>query len=133
MEKNEQMMTVIFEPVAQNTIVRPMAQAISLARGGEWVSYIDTADKKKKGVNEESLTFLNLRTEVNGRQEPINVDLVTLLAKYRPVRVLVLVNDVTVEVTSKTTVEQAMAQFHKKYAAQERMEKMRFLGRQRES
>ena len=38
-------MNVIFEPVAQNTIVRPMAQAISLARGGEMVEYIDTADK----------------------------------------------------------------------------------------
>ena len=127
------MMTIIFEPVAQNTIIRPMAQAVSLARGGEKVTYIDTADKKEKAVGEGDLAWLNLRTEVKGRQVPVEANLVTLRAKQDPIQVLVLVNDVVVKVTSKTTVQQAMAQFHKKYAAQNRISKKIFSGRQRDS
>ena len=46
------MMTVIFDPVAQNTIVRPMAQAVCLAQGGKPVEYVDTSDQKKKVINE---------------------------------------------------------------------------------
>ena len=127
------MMTIIFEPVAQNTIIRPMAQAVSLARGGEKVTYIDTADKKEKAVGEGDLAWLNLRSEVKGRQVPVEANLVTLRAKQEPIQVLVLVNDVVVKVTSKTTVQQAMAQFHKKYATQNRISKKIFSGRQRDS
>ena len=127
------MMTVIFDPVAQNTIVRPMAQAVCLARGGEPVEYVDTSDKKKKVVSEEDLTWLDLKAEIKGRQVPVESSLVTLRAKHGPVQVLVLVNDVVVKVTSKTTVQQAMAQFRRKYAAQNRMARTESLGRQRES
>ena len=127
------MMTIIFEPVAQNTIIRPMAQAISLARGGEKITYIDTADKKEKTVGERDLDWLNLKAEIKGRQVPVQASLVTLRAKQDPIQVLVLVNDVTVKITSKTTVQQAMAQFHKKYAAQNRVMKNVFRSRQRES
>ena len=126
-------MTVIFDPVAQNTIVRPMAQAISLARGGEPVAYIDTSDKKKKVVDENNLAWLDLKMEVKGRQVSVDSNLVTFRARHEPIQVLVLVNDVTVRVTSKTTVQQAMAQFRRKYAALNRVAKMESLGRQRES
>ncbi len=111
-------MTVIFEPVAQNTVVRPIAQAISLARGGAMVNYIDTSDKKRKAVDQQDLMWLDLKTNINGKQVPIKTDLVTFRAKHDSVEVLVLVNDITVKVTSQTTVHQAMNQFYKKLAVQ---------------
>ena len=126
------MMTVIFEPVAQNTIIRPMAQAVSLARGGKTVPYVDTADKKKKVVDEKDLAWLNLTTEIKGHQVPVKSDLVTFRAKHCPVQVLVLVNDVTVKVTSKTTVQQAMDQFYRKFRVQNHIAKAALLNRQRD-
>ena len=127
------MMTVIFDPVAQNTIVRPMAQAVCLAQGGKPVEYVDTSDQKKKVINEGDLTWLDLKVDIKGRQIPVSSSLVTLRSKYGAVQVLVLVNDVVVKVTSKTTVQQAMAQFHRKYAAQNRITRSESLDRQRES
>ena len=126
-------MTVVFEPVAQNTVIRPMAQAISLARGGEDVSYIDTADKKEKIACLENSRWLNLRTNVNGRWVPLEADLVAFKANQGiSIRMRILVNDVTVNVTRNTTVDQAMKQFRRKLAAQERLTTLPSMSRQRE-
>ena len=127
------MMTVIFKPVAQNTIIRPLAQAVSLVRAGETVTYIDSADKKEKNVSYEDLFYLDLKTIIKGRQVPVEANLVTFWAKHSSVQVLVLVNGVTVKVTSNTTVQQAMSQFHRKLSAQNRITEMIFPTRQRNS
>ena len=121
-EKEKQTMrTVIFEPVAQNTIVRPMAQAISLARGGETVPYIDTADKKKKAVGMSDLSLMRLRAKIHGLETPMEANLVAFKARHEGIQVRVLVNDVVVNITAETTLDQAMAQFRKKLARQERI------------
>jgi len=107
-------MKVIFEPAAQNTIIRPMAQAVCIAQGGKDVDYIDTADHKKKTVGLENLSFLTVQARINKRDFNLNAYDVAMKAKHEPVLVQVNVNDVKVLVSPTTTVEQAMAQFHKK-------------------
>lgn len=109
-------MKVIFTPCAQNTVIRPMAQAICLACGGEPVEYVDTADHKTKTVTLDQLGFLDLKTKVGNREVNIEADLVAFRAHHEPVQVQVDVNDVEVIIDAKTTVEQAMAQFHQKLA-----------------
>ena len=108
-------MKVIFTPCAQNTIIRPMAQAICLANGGEPVEYVDTADHKRKTVTLDQLHFLDLKTKVKGKDVVVEADLVAIRAHHEPVVVQVNVNDVEVMVDAKTTPDQAMAQFHQKY------------------
>lgn len=108
-------MKVIFTPCAQNTIIRPLAQAICLANGGEPVEYIDTADHKKKTVSLEQLHFLNLEVKVKNKNVNVEAGLVALRARHEPVQVQVNVNDVEVMVDAKTTPDQALAQFHQKY------------------
>lgn len=110
----EAMMKVIFTPCAQNTIVRPMAQAICLAKGGEPVSYEDTTDHQIKKVTLDQLSFLDLKTNVGHKNIDVEATLVALRAHHEPVQVLVNVNDVEVMIDADTTVEQAMIQFRKK-------------------
>ncbi len=125
------MMTVIFKPVAQNTIIRPMAQAVSLVHGGEPVTYIDTADKKEKTITHNDLTWLDLTINVKDLEIPVEANLVAFRAKHGPVQVHVLVNDIIVKVISKTTVQQAMAQFRRKLSTQNRIKKVLSPARQR--
>lgn len=110
----EAMMKVIFTPCAQNTIVRPMAQAICLAKGGEPVEYVDTADHKTKTVTLDQLPFLDLKTKVKGKDVNVEADLVALRAHHEPILVQINVNDVEVMIDANTTVDQAMDQFRKK-------------------
>jgi len=108
-------MKVIFTPCAQNTIIRPMAQAICLANGGEPVEYVDTADHKKKMVTLDQLYFLDLKAKGKGKDVPVEADLVAMRAHHEPVQVQVNVNDVEVMIDAKTTPDEAVAQFHQKY------------------
>ena len=107
-------MKVIFTPCAQNTIIRPMAQAICLANGGKPVEYVDTADHQKKMVTLDQLHFLNLKAKVNAKNVDVEAGVVALWARHQPIQVQVNVNDVEVMIDAKTTVDQAMAQFRKK-------------------
>lgn len=110
-------MKVIFDPCAQNTIIRPMAQAICIARGGKTVEYVDTADHQKKAITLDQLRFLDLTAvKVDGHDVNFDAYQVALIAQHgEPVQVQVNVNDVEVMVDAKTTPDQAMAQFHQKY------------------
>ena len=108
-------MKVIFTPCAQNTIIRPMAQAICLANGGKPVEYVDTADNKRKTVTLDQLYFLDLKTKVKGKDVAVEADLVATHAHHEPVQVQVNVNDVEVMIDAETTPEQAMAQFYQKF------------------
>ncbi len=108
-------MKVIFTPCAQNTIIRPMAQAICLANGGKPVEYVDTADHKRKTATLDQLHFFDLQTKKDGKVVDVTVDFVVTRAHLEPVQVQVNVNDVEVMIDAKTTPDQAMAQFHQKY------------------
>lgn len=109
-------MKVIFDPCAQNTIIRPMAQAICIARGKP-VEYEDPHSHEKKVITLNQLRFLDL-TSVKVDNHNVNCDAyqVALIAQHgEPVQVQVNVNDVKVMIDAKTTPDQAMAQFHQKY------------------
>jgi len=115
-------MKVIFDPCAQNTIIRPMAQAICIARGGKTVEYEDPYTHEKKVITLDQLRFLDLTAVKVGRRN-VNIDAyqAAIIAQPQhgvPVQVQVNVNDVEVMIDAKTTVEQAMAQFYKKLARQ---------------
>lgn len=107
-------MKVIFTPCAQNTVIRPMAQAVCLANGGKPTEYVDTADHKTKTITLDQLSFINLKTKVGNRNVDVEAELVAMRAHHEPVQVQVNVNDVEVIVNPDTTVEQAMKQFHDK-------------------
>lgn len=107
-------MKVIFEPVAQSTIIRPMAQAVCIAHGGQSVDYIDTMDHKQKSIDLHDLHFLTLQAIVNRRKVNIDGYQMAMKAKHEPVLVQVNANDVQVFISPNTTVEQAMIQFYKK-------------------
>ena len=111
-------MKVVFDLCAQNTIIRPMAQAICMARGGMPVEYIDTADHKKKVIFMNNLRFLDVKVKEGHSEVNMTAYQVAQEARHETVQVQVNVNDVKVIVDAKTTVEQAMAQFHQKYAQQ---------------
>ena len=108
----------IFTPVAQNTIIRPMAEAVCMVRGGETVTYVDTADHKEKKITSENLYFLTLQTSVNGKKVDIDGRTVAFQASHKPAQIQVNVNDVTVMISPKTTVAEAMAQYKRKWRLQ---------------
>jgi len=113
-QENQPVTTFVFEPVAQNTVIRPMAQAVCIARGGETVPYTDTATHKEKSVALSDLYFLTLSTKADDRMLTWDGYQVALIAQHTPVQICVDVNDVQVFITRDTTVEQAMADFHQK-------------------
>ena len=43
-------MRFIFRPVAQNTIIRPMAQAVCLMHGGKETKYVDEDVEKRESL-----------------------------------------------------------------------------------
>ena len=45
--RKEKEMNFIFRPVAQNTIIRPLAEAVCMMHGGEETPYVDPTDKKE--------------------------------------------------------------------------------------
>ncbi|MBP5533894.1 MAG: hypothetical protein J6Y03_00080 [Alphaproteobacteria bacterium] len=103
--------TVIFRPVAQNTVIRPMAEAVCIAHGGETVPYMDTADHKEKKVTLDNLRCLMLQSS-DGCGQRLDAYQVALKARHSSVRVCVEANDVQVLVSKKTTLEQAMTAFY---------------------
>ena len=115
-----------FEPVAQNTIIRPLAQAVCIVQGGKPVRYIDTADHKEKEISYNNLYFVDIKTTINGRKTILDGRTLALWARHgKPIRLHVAINDVDVIVSKETTVEKAMAQFQEKYALQQRLERLK--------
>ena len=105
----------VFKPVAQNTIIRPLAEAVCMARGGACVKYTDTADHKEKPVCSENLYSLTLQMKINGSERNIDGRTVAFQAGYKPVEIHVKINDLTVVISPKTTVVEAMAQYREKF------------------
>ena len=109
--------TVIFEPVAQNTVIRPMAEAVCIVQGGQPVRYIDTADHQEKDITISDLHGLILQSNAEACKKRLDGYEMALTAKKIPIRIRVDVNDVHIFVCRKTTVKQAMADFYKKITA----------------
>ena len=128
----EAMMKVIFTPCAQNTIVRPMAQAICLAKGGEPVEYVDTADHKTKTITVHDLYYLTLQLPKNGKKINVDGNLVAFRARCEDIAIRVNVNDVFVMVSRDTTVNGAMTEFKRKIAAHNKKMMRRSESRQHE-
>ena len=121
-----------FEPVAQNTIIRPLAQAVCLARGGEDVSYVDTADHKTKVITDYDLSSLPLYMRKKGKMVKVEGQLVAFRARHEDISIHVLINDVFVIVTRQTTVNSAMAEFYRKMDAYNRKMMCHYESRQHE-
>ena len=107
------MITLIYNPVAQDTVTRPMAQAICLARGGEPVKYTNRGQEKVLFWDEQmALEIGPLERADNG--EKVTPKQAVQMARSGDIQVRVDANDVQVLITRKTTVEQAIAQFKQK-------------------
>lgn len=109
-------MTLFFDPPAQNTIIRPLAEAVCISHGGEPTFYVDTSDHKTKVIALEWLHFLTLQTQIDGAGKRIDGYKAALLARHNPLEIQVNINDIPVLISPKTTVTQAMNQYHRKYA-----------------
>ena len=110
----------IFDPVAQNTIVRPLAQAVCMARGGEPVEYVDTSDHKTKVVTDSDISYLTLQVPRKGGNVNVNGTLVALRAMREDITIRANINDVSVFISRNTTVDGAMSEFQRKIAAYNR-------------
>ena len=115
--KVQKEITVFFNPPAQNTVIRPMAEAVCIVHGGESVQYIDTANHKEKSISLSDLQGLKLQSGIDEEHQSFDGYQMALKAKQTPVRICVNVNDVQVFVSRKTTVKQAMADFYRKIAS----------------
>ena len=106
----------IFKPVAQNTIIRPLAEAICMMHGGQDTPYTDPTDKKEKCITYGNLhTIIGLETIVNGQKRRIEGNTIAFQARHYPeARMKVEINDVIVNVTPTTTVQEAFSQFRRK-------------------
>ena len=112
----------IFIPVAQNTIIHPLAQAVCIVQGGKPVRYIDTADHKEKEINPNNLYFINIKTTINDRKTNIDGRTLAFQVKHgKPIQLHVEINDIDVVVSKETTVNEAMNQFRRKLALQKRL------------
>ena len=132
--RKEKEMNFIFKPVAQNTIIRPLAEAVCMMHGGSDTSYTDPTDKKVKYISYGNLhTIIGLETVNNGRKVRVNGDLIAFHAKNHPEKthLKVEINDVLVCVTPRTTVAEALAQFHRKLHQKNKMDAQLF-GRQKD-
>ena len=126
-------MNYTFKPVAQNTIIRPLAEAVCMMHGGQDTSYIDPTDQKEKCITYANLSaIIGLETTVNGQKRRIDGNLVAFQARHcLDAKMQVEINDVMVNVTPATTVQEAFNQFHKKLRQKNKMD-ARLLGRQRD-
>ena len=109
-------MQFIFRPVAQNTIIRPMAQAVCLMHGGEETKYVDPTDGKEKVVTSFDGSYLHLESTVKGRKVLMDGNQVAFHAKHYPQKTSIKaeINDVDIYIYPTTTVEAAMEQFRRK-------------------
>ena len=104
-----------FKPVAQNTIIRPLAQAVCIMHGGKKTDYIDPTDKQKKSITPKDLWTISLEITKNGKPVTIDGGLAAFQALHYSAEMKVEINDIPVVITPDTTVTEAMAQFRKKY------------------
>ena len=127
-------MEFVFRPVAQNTIIRPVAQAVCLMHGGADTSYIDPTDNQKKVITSFDVSSLSLEAVINGRKVLMNGYDVTFHSAHYPQnsRIKAEINDVNVYIYHNTTVDEAMAQFYKKLYRQQSRNTSRNSSRQRE-
>lgn len=125
-------MNYTFSPVAQNTIIRPLAEAVCMMHGGEDTPYIDPTDKKEKCITYGNLhTIIGLEVLVNGQKRRIEGNLVAFQARHCPnARMQVEINDVVVNVKPTTTVQEALNQFYKKLRQKNKIDS-RLLDKQR--
>ena len=119
-------MEIYWAPCAQSTITRPMAEAISLARGGMPVQYFDTQCRKEKEVNAYDLHMLNLdEVKVDGKESPMRGDEAAILARHADkVCVKLQINDVIVEISKETTIDEAVKQYKDKLLLRYRHEQL---------
>ena len=111
-----------FIPPAQNTIIRPLAQAVCIVQGGNPVKYIDTADHKEKEINLNNLYFVDVKTTINGRKTTLDGRTLAFQVRHgKSLQLHVDINDVDIVISKETSVEKAMAQFQKKLAVQQRL------------
>ena len=122
----------IFSPVAQNTIIRPLAQAVCMVRGGEPVKYVDTSNHKAKTVTENDISHLTL--QIPRKDGNVNVDgtLVSFRARHEDITIRADINDVSVFISRNTTVSDAMREFRRKIIAYNRKMMRSAGGRQHE-
>ena len=104
-----------FKPVAQNTIIRPLAQAVCIMHGGKKTDYIDPTDHQKKSITPKDLWTISLEIIKNGKPITIDGELAAFQALHYPTEMKVQINDIPVVITTQTTVTEAMAQFKRKY------------------
>ena len=127
-------MELIFRPVAQNTIIRPIAQAVCMMNGGQNTKYVDPTDKKEKVIVDSDVAYLSLEARINGHKVPMYGYDVVFHTSHFPDQSYIKaeINDVFVYIRRSTTVEAAMKQFRKKITRHnERL--MRDSSRQREA
>lgn len=122
-----------FQPVAQNTIIRPLAEAVCMMHGGETTPYTDPTDNREKYISYDLLHLITgLETKIHGQKEKITGNLVAFQAHHYPnVHMQVKINDVTINIDQTTTVPEALAQFHKKLNQKNKIANRSF-GRQRD-
>ena len=113
-------MQFIFKPVAQNTIIRPLAQAVCLIHGGETTKYTDPEDHKEKVITSFDVSYLHFETIIKGRKVLMGGNQVAFHAKHYPQKASIKakINDVDVYIYPTTTVSAAMEQFHQKISKQ---------------
>lgn len=130
--RKEKEMIYTFKPVAQNTTIRPLAEAVCMMHGGEDTSYIDPTDKKEKCITYDRLhSIIGLEVVVNGQNRRIDGNLIAFQTRHNPdAKMHVEINDVVVNVTPTTTVQKAMAQFKRKYLQNNKIN-LRLANRQR--
>ena len=109
-------MRFIFRPVAQNTIIRPMAQAVCLMHGGEETKYVDPTDGKEKVITSSDVSYLRLETMIKGRKFLMDGNQIAFHAKHYPHKASIKteINDVDVYIYPTTTLASAMEQFRRK-------------------
>ena len=96
-------MRFIFRPVAQNTIIRPMAQAVCLMHGGKETKYVDPTDGKEKVITSFDVSYLRLETMVKGRKFLMDGNQVAFHAEHYPQKASIRteINDVDVYIVSE--------------------------------
>ena len=105
-----------YDPVAQETIIRPLAEAVCIVQGGKTITYKDPKNNKEGSVSLNDLYFLRLKNKVNSQDETVDGYLASFWARHNPLKIQVNVNDIPVLISPETTVTQAMNQFRRKYA-----------------
>ena len=132
--RKEKEMNFVFRPVAQNTIIRPLAEAVCMMHGGEEIPYTDPTDKKEKRITFEHLHMISgLEIITHGRKVPVSGDLIAFQARHDPekTKLKVEINDVFVDIAPCTTVIGALGQFHRKLKLKNKMD-ARLFNRQKD-